>query len=961
MKCSTMAHQSLHSPTNPHFFQPLLPGFHTHLNIPVAFFSKHVQGRNKHIKTAKLRTDASAKTWLVKINGLRFTDGWEDFAVAHELRIGDIIIFRHEGEMVFHVTAFGPSCCDIQYTSASSHNIIDDSQDQANNTGNSSGEKRKRVKKNPRTKEESSSDHSHFVAHVSPSSMHTFVRPGWRSFCAENGMNQGHHCTFELVRKSAPPVLRLSRAEHDPKPAPESSLHHSYYVGSVSSNSLRTDKLYLQMKFVAANGLKKGFSEIILKNEWGGRWSVGLRHYASSNRTYLGPGWKTFCQVNGIKAEDSFMFKLVETGDKPVLLLCTSNRGKTPLECSEDSDDVNSLSSDTSSGDDSGEESQESEEESLEDDSSSKDCVEMEKRKRSLRCKYPSSYSKHRFVRLTLTQNALKTSKWVVDLLKNKSTGTMRIRKGWRELCDAHGVKVGESFLLELIWDEEAIPNIPVAFFLKHVQGLSNDHIKTAKLTTDASTKTWLVKVDGVRLTDGWEDFAVGHDLRIGDITIFRHEGEMVFHVTAFGPSFCDIQYTSASSHNINDDSQDQTNNTENSSGEKRKRVKKKPRRKEESSSDHSHFMAHVSPSSLRFDRLYVPISFSRSNGLDNMSGKEIVLLNQEGRSWNLNITYTKASVQTLVGPGWRRFCAENGMNQGHHYTFKLVGKSAPPVIRLSLAEPAPEPSLHHSYYVGSVSSNSLRTDKLYIQRKFVNENGLKGLSEIILKSECGGRWSLGLRYYKSLDHTYLGPGWKTFCQVNGIKTGDSFMFKVVETGDKPVLLLCSYNHGKTPLECSEESDDVNSLSSDTSSGESQESEEENFEDEGSSEESFEMVKRENSSRCRASSSYSQDRFVKLTLTPRALKTYKLMLPLGFTRVNGINKPGKITLLDKDGVKKQVVDLLDQNRNIGIMRLGKGWREFCDAHGVKVGQSFLLELIWEDEEANPVLKFCTKL
>ena len=161
LKCSTMAHQSLHSPTNPHFFQPLLPGFHTHLvlltlflrskhdvcflcltfvvclvqNIPVAFFSKHVQGRNKHIKTAKLRTDASAKTWLVKINGLRFTDGWEDFAVAHELRIGDIIIFRHEGEMVFHVTAFGPSCCDIQYTSASSHNIIDDSQDQANNTG----------------------------------------------------------------------------------------------------------------------------------------------------------------------------------------------------------------------------------------------------------------------------------------------------------------------------------------------------------------------------------------------------------------------------------------------------------------------------------------------------------------------------------------------------------------------------------------------------------------------------------------------------------------------------------------------------------------------------------------------------------------------------------------------------------------------------------------------------------
>ncbi|XP_048596455.1 B3 domain-containing protein REM17 [Brassica napus] len=1098
-----MAHQSLHSPTNPHFFQPLLPGFHTYLNIPVAFFSKHVEGSNDHIKTAKLRTDASAKTWLVEMDGLKLTDGWEDFAVAHDLRIGDIIIFRHEGKMVFHVTAFGPSLCEFQYTSASSHNINDVSDDDHTNktvTGNSSGEKRKRVKKNPRTKEESSSDHSHFVAHVTPSSlscdrlyvpkgfamsngldnmsgkeivllneegkswnlnitynesgMHTFVRPGWRRFCAENGISQGHHCTFELVPKSAPPVLRLSRAEHVPKPAPESSLHHSYYVGSVSSNSLRIDKLYLQMKFVTANGMKKGFSEIILKNEWGGRWSVRLRHYASSNHTYLGPGWKTFCQVNGIKAGDPFMFKLVETGDKPVLLLCSSNRGETPLECSEDSDDVNSLSSDTSSGDDSREESQESEEESLEDDSSSKDCVEMEKRKSSLRFKY----SKHRFVRLTLTQNALKTSvqhlplgftrvnginrsrkimllgkdgvkKWVVDLLKNKSTGAMRIRKGWRELCDAHGVKVGESFLLELIRYEEAIPvlknsvstirflpnilsahdidirdffrgfllkcltmahqslhsptnphffqpllpgfhtylNIPVSFFSKHVEG-SNDHIKTAKLRTDASPKTWLVEMDGLKLTDGWENFAVAHDLRIGDIIIFRHEGEMVFHVTAFGPSFCGIQYTSASSHNIIDDSQDQTNNTVtgNSSGEKRKRVKKNPRTKEEPSSDHSHFVAHVTPSSLSCDGLYVPKGFAMSNGLDNMSGKDIVLLNEEGRSWNLNITYNESGMHTFVRPGWRRFCAENGMNQGHHCTFELVRKSAPPILRLSRAEhdpkPAPESSLHHSNYVGSVSSNSLKKDKLYIQRKFVNANGLKGLSEIVLKNEWGRSWNLGLRYYESLNHTYLGPGWKTFCQVNGIKTGDSFMFKVVETGDKPVLLLCTTNRGKTPLDCPEDRDDANSHSSDTGSGELQESEEESLEDDGSSsEESFEMVKRENSSRCRASSSYSQDRFVKLTLTPRALKTYKLMLPLDFTRVNGINKPGKITLLDKDGAIKKVVDLLDQNRNIGIMRLGKGWREFCDAHGVKVGQSFLLELIWEDEEAIPVLKFCTKL
>ncbi|KAJ0257780.1 B3 DNA binding domain-containing protein [Hirschfeldia incana] len=513
--------------------------------------------------------------------------------------------------------------------------------------------------------------------------------------------------------------------------------------------------------------------------------------------------------------------------------------------------------------------------------------------------------------------------------------------------------------------------NIPVAFFLKHFQG-SNDHIKTAKLTTDASDKTWLVKINGLKLTDGWEDFAVANDLRIGDIIIFRHEGEMVFHVIAFGPSCCDIQYISASSHNINNDNDDQTNNTvtENSSGEKRKRVKKNPRTNEDSSSDHSQFVAHVSPSSLSCDRLYIPKGFARSNGLDSLRGEEIILLNEEGRSWNLNMTNNESGMHTFVRPGWRRFCAENGMKKGHHYTFKLVRKSAPPVLRLSPAEhdqePAPvsESSLHHSYYVGSVSSSSLRVNKLYLQREFVTANGLdRGCSEITVKNDLGGSWILPLRRYESHNNTYLGPGWRTFCQVNGIKAGDPFMFKVVETGDRPVLLLCSSNRGKTPLECSEDSDDVHSLSSDTSSEdgskeESRESDKERIEDEESSLQCIVMDKEKSSLRCICSSQYSKHRFVRITLTLSALKTSLLYLPLAFTRMNCINKPRKIMLLGKDGVEKQVVDLL-KNKSNGNMRIGKGWKELCDAHGVKVGESFLLELIWEDKEAIPVLKFCT--
>ncbi|CAH2061211.1 unnamed protein product, partial [Thlaspi arvense] len=99
---------------NKHFFQPLLPGFHSHLTIPVAFFSNYMKGRNEQKKTtAKLRSDASKITWEVKIeDGRRLTDVCSR---THDLRIGDIVIFRQEKDMAFHVTFMGPSCCEIQY------------------------------------------------------------------------------------------------------------------------------------------------------------------------------------------------------------------------------------------------------------------------------------------------------------------------------------------------------------------------------------------------------------------------------------------------------------------------------------------------------------------------------------------------------------------------------------------------------------------------------------------------------------------------------------------------------------------------------------------------------------------------------------------------------------------------------------------------------------------------------
>ncbi|KAL6985111.1 hypothetical protein U1Q18_018489 [Sarracenia purpurea var. burkii] len=92
------AASSIMVPSKPHFFKPLLPGFH--------------HGLVKNPDRAVLRT--SCGEWEVKVGagGRRFEDGWADFAKRHDLQVGDFLVFRHEGDMVFDVIVFDPSACE---------------------------------------------------------------------------------------------------------------------------------------------------------------------------------------------------------------------------------------------------------------------------------------------------------------------------------------------------------------------------------------------------------------------------------------------------------------------------------------------------------------------------------------------------------------------------------------------------------------------------------------------------------------------------------------------------------------------------------------------------------------------------------------------------------------------------------------------------------------------------------
>ncbi|KAF2586613.1 hypothetical protein F2Q70_00034140, partial [Brassica cretica] len=96
------------------------------------------------------------------------------------------------------------------------------------------------------------------------------------------------------------------------------------------------------------------------------------------------------------------------------------------------------------------------------------------------------------------------------------------------------------------------IPPKPSLFHLKFLTGekplltlddeLLRNHTKVL-LISDASDKIWDVKLDGNRLAGGWEEFAAVNNFSDGNVLVFRHNGDEIFHVAVSS----DIQYASPS------------------------------------------------------------------------------------------------------------------------------------------------------------------------------------------------------------------------------------------------------------------------------------------------------------------------------------------------------------------------------------------------------------------------------
>ncbi|XP_059305984.1 B3 domain-containing protein REM5-like [Lycium ferocissimum] len=99
-------------PKKPHFFKPILPGFKHGFKNSYRFLN-YLKGYDQYEHAILRRAD---KKWLVKVKGGRFEEGnWKDFVEQHDLQLGDILVFKHERDMIFEVSIFYSTHCDTKY------------------------------------------------------------------------------------------------------------------------------------------------------------------------------------------------------------------------------------------------------------------------------------------------------------------------------------------------------------------------------------------------------------------------------------------------------------------------------------------------------------------------------------------------------------------------------------------------------------------------------------------------------------------------------------------------------------------------------------------------------------------------------------------------------------------------------------------------------------------------------
>ncbi|KAK4729175.1 hypothetical protein R3W88_022163 [Solanum pinnatisectum] len=367
---------------------------------------------------------------------------------------------------------------------------------------------------------------------------------------------------------------------------------------------------------------------------------------------------------------------------------------------------------------------------------------------------------------------------------------------------------------------------IPIGFF-KYLKGQGNEYALLRR-----ASKKWSVKVNGRRLEDGWEEFVKDHDLQLGNILIFRHEGDMEFEVAVFDSSCCEREYEQG----VHGREEEKVCIVEESSKKLKFKEKPKPNIKKSGKGfsnvkaaykdmhlSRSHFICTIRPYCLTKYCLCIPKQFARENRLIDRRCE--IIVRDEQRSWTFGV-HTSGK-NTFIGSGWHEFCHTKCLEKGDILMFEIVSNGETPVFRFHDLRESPflqaevkkkdldaermsdedamletsdvstpksqEAADANPHFISTIKPYTLRFPVLYLPMAFAKSNGLLDKRELIIMDEKRRSWSMCLGQIDK-HHFGIKKGWRKFIEANGVQVGDTYKFELINNGTIPIVHFhCKY------------------------------------------------------------------------------------------------------------------------------------------------------------------------
>ncbi|CAH1442323.1 unnamed protein product [Lactuca virosa] len=218
-------------------------------------------------------TETGCHEWSVDIDDGVFGDGWRRFVRENGVQEFEIILFKHQGSMVFEFLVFDQSTCERQYP-----NIFEEM----------------------------------YVEELSTESdtifTHKMVYMKWLFKGLKNRKKRKRN-DYASDQDQENFQVKKETGFTKKKATTLTPNNHPYFISNLKPCSFKMSVLHLPIHFTTPNCFKVG--ELILIDNQGRSWPVYLNKI-DKNRFYIGCGFKAFRVANSLKEGDAFKFELVE-------------------------------------------------------------------------------------------------------------------------------------------------------------------------------------------------------------------------------------------------------------------------------------------------------------------------------------------------------------------------------------------------------------------------------------------------------------------------------------------------------------------------------------------------------------------------------------------------------------------------------------------------------------------------